>query len=345
MGPYEHGGDIYGDDDILLDFSVNTNPLGMPASVQQAMIDHIPAYASYPDPWCLGLRSALAVRYGLELSMVLCGNGATELILALCANIKPRQAVTLAPTFSEYERSAALFGGSVRTHRLEEAEGFALTESILESLTPGTDMLFLCDPNNPTGQSADPNLLLKIAEVCRHNGTLLLLDECFIDFTRQPGMLPQLRQYPNLLILQAFTKIYALAGLRLGTLYCADEELLARVAEFCPTWNVSGVAQVAGMAALQEKDWQENTRRLVEKERAFMTSSLTGLGLTVYPSDANYLLIKSARPLYTPLRARGVLVRSCANFTGLDEHYIRIGLKTRDKNMALLRAVTEVLNG
>lgn len=342
---YEHGGDIYGNDGILLDFSVNTNPLGLPESVKQAVISHIPEYARYPDPSCRALRSALAARNGLESSNVLCGNGAAELIFALCAGIRPRRAVTLAPTFSEYERATALFGGRVYEHRLLEPEGFALTESILEKLTPETDILFLCNPNNPTGQLIDPALLGKMAEICRDNGTLLIFDECFMDFTRGKSMLPQLEEYPNLLIIQAFTKIYAMAGLRLGMLYCADKCLLSRIAGFSPAWNVSGVAQTAGIAALKEDDWIESTRRIVENERTFMAAAFKDLGLTVYQSDANFLLLKSEKPLYAPLRARGILVRSCANFTGLDERYIRVGLKTHDKNTALLRAVSEVLNG
>lgn len=344
MRRYEHGGDIYANEGMVLDFSVNTNPLGMPESVKQAIIDHVPGYASYPDPSCRALRSALAAQHGLKPSMVLCGNGSTELIFALCACIRPGRTIVLAPTFSEYERSTALFGGQVCRHLLGEADRFALTESILAELTPETDMVFLCNPNNPTGRLIDPALLRKIAEVCRHHATPLILDECFIDFTAGESMLPLLKEYPNLLILQAFTKIYAMAGLRLGTLYCADERLLSRIADFSPAWNVSGVAQAAGVAALQEHDWIEKTRRTVENERAFMAEALSGLGLAVYRSDANFLLIKSDRPLYQPLKARGILVRSCANFTGLDERYIRIGLKTHDENTALLRALSEVLN-
>lgn len=344
MRRYEHGGNIYANDGILLDFSVNTNPLGMPESVKQAIIDHIPEYTCYPDPSCRALRLTLATRHRLEASTVLCGNGASELIFALCACIKPRRTVTLAPTYSEYEQSAALLGGEVYEHRLSETDGFALTERILETLTPKLDILFLCNPNNPTGRLSNPALLCKIAEVCRNNGTLFILDECFIDFTRGKSMLPLLKEYPNILILQAFTKIYAMAGLRLGMLYCADERLLARVAGYMPTWNVSGVAQAAGIAALKETAWIENTRRIVEDEREFMMSALGSLGLAVYQSDSNFLLIKSKTPLYMALRARGILVRSCANFTGLDERYIRIGLKTRDENTALLRAVSEVLN-
>ncbi|NLB17948.1 MAG: aminotransferase class I/II-fold pyridoxal phosphate-dependent enzyme [Syntrophomonadaceae bacterium] len=268
-----------------------------------------------------------------------------ELIFALCACLKPRQTVILTPTFSEYRRAVTLFGGQVREHFLLEADDFALTDRLLAQLSPQVDMMFLCNPNNPTGQLVDLWLLREVVEVCRNNGTLLIIDECFIDFTQGKSMLSILIEYPNLLILQAFTKIYAMAGLRLGTLYCADERLLSNIADFMPAWSVSSVAQAAGLAALQEKDWVENTRKLVEKERAFMVAAFGDLGLRVYPSDANFLLIKSEKDLYEPLRAQGILVRSCGNFTGLDADYIRIGIKTRDENNVLLGLVREVLNG
>ncbi len=342
---YEHGGNIYVGESISLDFSVNTNPLGMPEFVQQAIIDQIPEYVRYPDPSCRTLRLAIAARYGLDASMVLCGNGASELIFALCASLRPRRVVTLAPTFSEYERAVTLFGGKVLEHNLLESQEFVLTESVLAELTPDVDMIFLCNPNNPTGRLAEPSLLCRIAEICFNNKTLLILDECFIDFTCGESMLPQLKKYPNLLILRAFTKIYSMAGLRLGTLYSADEHLLLKIAEHMPTWSVSSVAQIAGIAALDEHNWIEGTRLIVENERDFLTIALRSLGLTVYQSDANFLLIKSKKPLYAPLRARGILVRSCANFTGLGESFIRIGLKNHNENMALLSAVSEVLNG
>ena len=341
----EHGGDIYANSGITLDFSVNTNPLGMPEAVKRAIVEHMPDYERYPDFACRALRAALAERHGVEPSMIRCGNGASELILALCACVKPRQTLVLAPTFSEYARSARLFGGQVRTHRLSEKNGFALTQSILAALTPETDLLFLCNPNNPTGQLTDRALLRQIADTCRGNKTLLLLDECFVGFTRGESMVPLLAEYPNLLVLQAFTKMYAMAGLRLGMLFGADKALLTRIAAFCPAWNVSGVAQAAGLAALSAGDWIEATQKLVENERAFMAGALGKLGIAVGKSDANFLLLRSEKPLFAPLRERGILVRSCANFPGLSGCYTRIGLKTRDENTALLRALSEVVNG
>ncbi|MDR2649838.1 MAG: aminotransferase class I/II-fold pyridoxal phosphate-dependent enzyme [Clostridiales bacterium] len=345
MHRYEHGGNIREGAEFMLDFSVNTNCLGMPESVKNAIARHIPEYARYPDPFCAALRRALAERHELEPSVILCGNGAAQLIFSLCACVKPRRALTLAPTFSEYERSVKLFGGVVSEHRLLESNGFALNESILTELDARLDIVFLCNPNNPTGRLTERGLLCEIADICRNNGTLLVVDECFIDFTRGESMLPMLRRYPHMLILRAFTKIYSMAGLRLGTLYCADRALLSRIAEYSPAWSVSAVAQTAGAAALKENGWIDRTAPAVETERAFMTAALIGLGLTVYDSDANFLLIKSKLPLCPPLAERNVLVRDCANFTGLDKRYIRAGLKSRDENMVLLCAVREILNG
>ena len=303
------------------------------------------------------IRAALAALIWLALWQILAMALGQEYLLASPVQVLERllHLLTQGDTWLAALRSggrivlgflaAALFGAEVCEHRLSEADGFALTESILGKLTPEVDIFFLCNPNNPTGRLADPNLLYKIAGICRNNETLLILDECFMDFTSGKSLLPQLRKYPNLLILRAFTKIYAMAGLRLGTLYCADAQLLSRIAAFRPAWSVSSVAQIAGIAALKEIDWIENTRRIVESEKKFMEENLRRLGLTAYQSDANFLLLKSERPLYAPLREHGILVRSCGNFTGLDELYIRIGLKKHDENRMLLRVLSEVLNG
>ena len=345
MRRYEHGGDIYGRYDIQLDFSVNTNPLGMPESVKRAVSSHIGEFEHYPDPQCRALTAALAAQHCIEPDSVLCGNGAADLIFRICAALNPRNVLTLSPAFSEYERSASLFGGKILEFRLDEQNAFALTESILDALSPKVDMLFLCNPNNPTGRLANPALLRHIAKKCKQSGIYLVMDECFIDFSDGESMIPLLKTHPHLMILRAFTKLYAMAGLRLGYLLCADTKLLAEVGRFSQTWSVSVPAQTAGLMALWEIGWTEKTRRVVRKERVYMTEALTKLGLSVLPSDANFLLVKSTAPLYEPLQKRGILVRSCANFTGLGRQYIRIGVKTRNKNEALLSAISEVLNG
>jgi threonine-phosphate decarboxylase len=342
--PYEHGGDVYGRPGVTLDFSVNINPLGMPEGARRALLSHFEEFEHYPDPQCRALTAAIAQAHGVEPGMVLCGAGASDLLLRLCMHLKPRRALTMAPAFSEYERSAALFGGETRRFPLSESEGFSIPASIADAVSADTDILFLCSPNNPTGRLIDPSVLRRAAEKCRETGTYLVLDECFLDFTHGASMVPLLREYPHLLILRAFTKFYAMAGLRLGHLLCADAALLSEIGRCGQTWGVSVPAQIAGMAALAEENWAERTRTLIEQERDFMACALRELGLTVFPGDANFLLVKAEEPLFEPLLTRGVLVRSCENFPGLDGRFFRIGLKTRNLNETLLRAVKEVWN-
>ncbi|HWR23804.1 MAG TPA: threonine-phosphate decarboxylase CobD [Feifaniaceae bacterium] len=342
---YEHGGDIYTNAEIRLDFSANVNPLGMPEAAKRALFATADALSRYPDPQCRALRQALAKKHGIAPDMILCGNGAADMIFRVCTCLKPKKALTLAPTFSEYERPVKLFGGEMVEYRLKEADVFALTDGILEALAPDVELFFLCNPNNPTGRLAPFDLLRRTAAACAKNGTFLVVDECFLEFTDGPSMVPLLKEFPNLLILNAFTKLYALAGLRLGYLSCADTALLSRIAAFGAEWSVSAAAQAAGLGALEEPAWAERTRDLIQGERAYMRENLTALGFTVFPADANFLLLKSPVPLYGPLKKRGILVRNCANFTGLNERFIRIGLKTREKNGELLQALREVLHG
>lgn len=345
MRPYEHGGDIYGERKVRLDFSVNTNPLGMPPSVRQAIGARGLEDERYPDPYCRRLRAALAERYGVAAEEILCGNGASDLILRLCACLRPRIVLEPAPTFSEYARSAALFGGEIRTYPLSAESGFALDRGFLDALTSDVEMVFLCNPNNPTGRLCDPALLEEIAAKCKDTGAFLVVDECFIEFTDGRSLIPLLEAHPRLLILRAFTKIYAMAGLRLGYLLCADGELLDRIAAFGAEWSVSTVAQRAGLAALEETDWVEKTRCQVAAERRWLTRRLMALGLTVCPGQANYLLVQAPRPVTDPLLERGIMVRRCSSFTGLDESYFRVGVKTRAENEILIDALKEVLYG
>lgn len=344
MDCYEHGGDVYGNPGIRLDFSVNTHPLGMPQRAREALLAQAEAFSRYPDPQCRALRQALARRHGVAPENILCGNGAADLIFRICACLRPRRALTLAPTFSEYRRAVELFGGSMAEHRLREEDGFALGEDVLAALLPGAEAFFLCNPNNPTGRLAPEALLPSIARACAQNGALLVVDECFLAFTRGASLAALCREFPNLLILNAFTKFYGLAGLRLGYLL-GDGALLARIEAFGAPWSVSAAAQAAGLGALAEPGWEARTLALVEGDRAFLEAGVRALGLTVFPSDANFLLCKSPVPLHEPLKRRGILVRSCANFTGLDEGYLRIGIKTREQNAALLSAMGEALHG
>ena len=345
MQRYKHGGDIYVDPGIRLDFSVNVNPRGLPEQVKTALTGQMDSFTRYPDPHCRALCAALAAHHSLSAENILCGNGAADLIFRICAWKKPEKVLVPAPTFSEYERSVRTFGGEMVEFPLREEDGFALTEDFLAALTEDIDAVFLCNPNNPTGRLVPAGLLEQIARRCTELEILMVVDECFLEFTGGQSLIPLLPDHPNLLILRAFTKLYAMAGLRLGYLL-GDAEMLSEIAAYGAAWSVSAPAQTGGIAALSaEPVWTAETRKQTVAERAFLTEQLLAFGITVFPSDANFLLLKTERPLYAALKTRGILTRDCSNFSGLDERFIRVGLKTRENDRILLDEIKEALYG
>lgn len=344
MRPYEHGGDIYGGEHPRVDFSVNVNPLGMPPCAVAALRAGGDADTRYPDPACRALRNALAERFGVTPETILCGGGSADLVLRICLALRPRKTLVTAPTFSEYTRSASLAGSVVKEFHLQEADGFTVTTDYATAVTDDIDLVFLCNPNNPTGRLCPPETVAALAEVCRRNGAVLVVDECFLPFTEGVSALSLLSGNPHVLILRAFTKIYAMAGLRLGVLL-GDEALLRRIAPYGPQWSVSTVAQRVGLAALSDPNWVEKTRRFTAWERQRMAQGLQALGLTVFPSHSNFLLVRSSLPLAEALRQQGLWVRRCENFTGLDNTYFRVGIQRSEENELLLRTLEEIVHG
>lgn len=329
-----------------LDFSANISPLGVPTGVQAALRQAAGQADRYPDPLCRELRAALSDYEGVPAEQILCGNGAADLIFRAVLARRPRRALVTAPTFTEYETALETVGCAVEHFILRVEKDFALDKGFLSAITPETDMVFLCEPNNPTGVTTDPALLTLILERCRKTGTLLVLDECFGGFLDAPEAHTRkgdLAKFPNLLLLKAFTKLYAMAGVRLGYALCADTDFLERMRRAGQPWAVSSLAQAAGVAALRETDYVRQVRELTAAERAWLTRQLTSLGLRVIPGEANYLLFQSPRPLAEPLERQGILLRNCGNYVGLDDTWYRIAVRTRTDDQRLVKALGEVL--
>lgn len=349
-----HGGDWAGFETEYgcapLDFSANVSPLGVPESVCAAIAGAALLADRYPDPLCRALCAALAEKERVPRQNILCGNGAADLIFRAVLARRPKQALVTAPTFAEYETALATVGCTVRRYPLREKEGFRLQAGFLAAITPQTDLVFLCEPNNPTGITTPRALLLQIAQKCADCGALLVLDECFNDFLAEPqehtlgALLPHNQKFlQNLLVLKAFTKLYGMAGVRLGYCLCADTALLEQMRGAGQPWAVSSLAQAAGVAALQETGYVQRLRRVIQTERPWLQEQLRALGLRVLPGEANYLLFWCAAPLQQPLRQRGVLVRNCENYPGLGSGWYRIAVRTHTENEKLIAALAEVL--
>ena len=341
-----HGGDIYRNK-IRLDFSVNTNPLGCPGEVRDALREAMERIGVYPDLMQTRVREALAKLHGLEPEEVLPGNGASELILAVVRSVRPKRVLLTAPTFYGYERAAAGDAGcEIRWHQLREEDGFQLKEEFLSDLTPDTDLCFLCNPNNPTGVEIEEGLLGRIIDRCEEQGIALVVDECFFELAaKASSVLPRIRDCRGLYVLKAFTKLLAVPGVRLGYLLSTKENIRGPEG-MLPEWNLSVFAEAAaisGCRVLQDGSYAERTRQLIEEERRFLTGELERLSIRVIPGCANYLFLHSEKDLYRRLLERGILIRDCEGFHGLAKGYYRLAVRTHAENETLIRTLREVL--
>ena len=368
---FDHGGDYTGK---LLDFSADVSPLGVPEPVRQALRELISgdALANYPDPTSWYLCRKIGIAEGLEASAlslkkyftdaedyVLCGNGAADLIFRAVLAVRPQKALIVEPTFSEYRKALSLTNCTVESYLLSQENGFCLTEAFLDELKKGYDMVFLCSPNNPTGQSVSAELLESIAKTCEKTGTVFFWDACFTDFSadreRYQTLIQKLvRKNESVLVLKSFTKLYALPGIRLGYIMSANAALLTKMLQSGPPWSVSAAAQTAGVAALKCEDYVEDVRKNNAVEKKTFYGALEAMGFRkapaeaarlYVPSDTNFLLLRTERAdLASALETdQQIKVRDCRSFEGLSGNWIRVSIRTTGDNGKLLAALKEVL--
>lgn len=338
-----HGGDVYRNS-VDIDFSVSLNPVALPEEVTDAAALGLREMHQYPDPLQQSLREAIAGCEGINPWNVICGSGASELIMAICHAFAPGRAVITAPCYSGYRRALAACGAAVQEHALDPSGGFRLDRGILDIITEDTDIVFIADPNNPDGKLIDAGLKKQIERHCEECGALLVIDECFLPLTERG--LGRTDIEGRTLHLRAFTKTFAVPGIRLGYLISRDAGVLDRIAAHLPEWNVSRIAERIGEAAaavLKGTDYLERSVRMIAEEREYLTSALRATGIEVFESDANYLLLRSRPDLYDRLLEQGILIRRCSDFSGLDDTFFRIAVRRHEDNERLADAVREIL--
>ena len=346
---HAHGGDWagykkeYGQEP--LDFSINVNPLGTPDSVVEAIKEAAGEVDRYPDPYCRELRQAISDAEEIPIEQILCGNGAADLIGRIVQAVKPAKGLVTAPCFSEYPEAMDACGVPYDHIYLKADKDFSLQDDFPEQIGNDIDMVFLCQPNNPTGITTSVNLLDQILARCTEIGAILVLDECFTDLLDEPEkhtMKSRLADYPNLVILKAFTKTYAIPGVRLGYCLCSDLQLLRKIAACGQAWEVSHLAQKAGIAALKEQEYVRRARAMIAENREWMKTKLQTLGYHVIPGEANYLLFTGPKDLDKALRKEGILIRNCQNYEGLpcEEYWYRVAIRRKEENSQLMNAIS-----
>lgn len=342
----QHGGDLYGHPGVL-DFSANINPLGMPESVRRAAAEGVLQSEHYPDPQMRSLTRAYAEYHQIPDYQILFGNGAAELIRALPAAMSRmdgglENVSAVPPFFQEYAAAAEGAGCRLLSVTRQEVMGGAVPHRHA--------LLFIGNPANPDGSGFRRETILRLAAHCPELS--ICVDESFLPFcmdAQEKTVLPYLFDYTNLFVIRSFTKIYAMPGLRLGVLLSANAAVMQKVRSMLQPWTVSLPAQMAGEAALREKDFVRRTAEYVGQERAFLVSGLEALSFVdcVIPSPANFILFHVLEPgphaLYDRLLEEGILIRDCASFAaaaGWEETgWYRIAVRTRVENERLLRTM------
>lgn len=341
-----HGGDVYRYRDCI-DFSANCNPLGTPEGVKYAIVQTVEKLAEYPQVGYEPLKRAIADYEAVDEKTVICGNGAAELIFSLCLALKPKKALVLAPTFAEYEQALRSVNCEVKHYVLKDENGFSLQDDFLNALDDELDAVFICNPNNPTGVLTERELLLKALDICRLKNIFTVVDECFQDFIASPddySLKNFIFTYDNLFILKAFTKRYAMAGVRLGYGISGNESILAAMTSVTQPWNVSSIAQSAGIAALTENEYVKNARELIFEETDYLRGEMQRLGVKLYASKANYIFFKAPEGLFRDFIDRGIIVRDCSNYPGLSDGYYRIAVRKHEDNVKFICALESVLS-
>ena len=321
----------------LLDFSQNINPLGAPRDALEAARRALDEESDrYPDLGYTRLRGALAAYLGVPAGRIVPTNGGAEaLFLAGKAAGTGGGALVLEPTFSEYAAAARASGMEPvrRVARLRE-EGFGWDPTVLEDLG-GISVVFLCNPNNPTGDALGYGEVLEVSARVREAGAVLVVDEAFADFV--PGISVAAMVDEGLWVARSFTKFFAIPGLRLGCLVCDDA---GRVQALQPSWSVNAVAVAAGIAAAADQDFAEASQAKVARLREDLFRDLSALaGLQPFPGTANFLLVRGPDGLPERLARRGVLVRGCGPFYGLGPEYFRVAVRGEDENGRLVSAI------
>lgn len=347
-----HGADIYTasrisgiHEDSIIDFSSNINPLGVPESVEIAAMNSIKNANRYPDINSRELTEAIAASEHVPTEWIFVSNGAAEAIFRIAFYLKPGKGLVTAPTFSEYENSLKLSGTDVDVYNLCEENNFKINHDVLNSID-NTDIVFLCNPNNPTGQITDSSTVVKIADHCKKNNAVLVVDECFLDFVENKekySIVNKLQEYDRLIVLKAFTKIYAIPGIRLGYCMCSNKQLIRGLKSSGPPWNVSTIAQAAGIAALKEKEYVKKSVDYVKIQREYLVYELQKINIKTYESHANYVFLKTdILQLKQKLLKKGILIRDCSNYRNLSENYYRIAVKSEHENKLLIQKLKEI---
>jgi threonine-phosphate decarboxylase len=329
--------------DSFIDFSANINPLGPPQSIKEGWSKAFHLISEYPDPRAFQLTALIAEKEGIPENYILAGNGGAELITLIGRYLSSKNVLIIQPAFSEYEQACKASGCHISHHILEEGNWELNIESHNKNMD-GMDALFLCNPNNPTGQSFAVQSVLQLLDDCKERNCLVILDEAFHDFlTDQHSYVSDLHDYSNLIILRSLTKMYSIPGLRLGYAM-AHPQMIKDLAAFQPHWSVNSLAMMAGEECLKADSFVKETLDYIKNERIKLKCFFEENGFLSSASKINFYLLKDPAhsdqlPLMMYLLKCGIVPRHTYNFPGLEGRWLRFAIKSSDENARLMEVL------
>lgn len=339
----------------IIDFSSSINPLGMSPKAIAALKEIHKIIPSYPEPSALDARQELSRFHNMPVENILAGNGSTEFIYLIPQVFKPKKALIIEPAFSEYENSLEAYGCKVETfkrslvigHWSLENRFLPDIEELCAMLKNNYNLIYLGNPANPTGALLKKEEILKIANECKKYGTILILDEAFIDFAEEESVKKEAVELDNLIVLRSMTKFFAMAGLRFGYLI-SSQKIVKNIASFQPPWSVNTIASMAAIESLKDKDYIEDIKKWFASESEFLFEELNSIhGLKAYPSRANYFLVEimlegiTSKMIYEMLLKNSIIIRDCSSF-GLGERFFRTAVKSRKENIFILEGLKKI---
>ncbi len=359
-----HGGDLdeisreYGiEKSSILNFSGNVNPLGLPLSVKKAIAENVELAEGYPDVSYVALRAAIAEYTGADAENIVTGNGSTELITAVIKAVMPKKAVLISPAYSEYLRVLDSIGCETKLSPLSEENDFMPDISALP-ITDETDMLVICNPNNPTGSYLTADETEEIVKRCKALGCFVMTDETYVEFSdpqKRISAVELTKKYDNIAVIRGTSKFFACPGLRLGYAVIGSRDIVGRdivgsVNAAKDLWSVNVFAELAGCVMFTDRGFINATTELINTERQRFIDELGSIeGLKLYPTQSNFFLAEilgelTSREVFLALIKKNILIRDAKDFPFLNEKFIRFCILSHEENTLLIEALKELLN-
>ena len=338
----------------IINFAANVNPLGFSKKAANVLADDLSIISRYPDPAYTKLKNAISSYTNADSDNIILGNGVTELLSLFLTIIDPLKAVIIGPTYSEYEKDLERLGCEICHIDALETNDFILTaDDIINQTPPDTDLVILCNPNNPTSGALRRPELIKLAQAYQETGTYLMIDETYVEFSKDSDEISSAaltNQFDHLLVLRGTSKFFATPGLRLGYALTKNAELLASAKAMQDPWNINSVAETVGSVMFTDKEYIHLVQKTMEEEKVYVCDALAKIdGMKIFPANGNIVLAKlpngslTSDELFDILIRQGLMIRSCTSFQPLGNRFIRICFMSHDDNVKLINAIKSAL--